>query len=396
MDVLSNPKKYFWITLFQSSSFLTPVLTLFYLHRGLDLQQIFILYTVIVISMFIFEIPTGIIGDKFGRKTSIILGLIGWFLFNVGLIFAKSFLIFFLLFILWGINATFASGSDEALIYDSLKQKKKQKEMQKHMGRVVAARFIPLIIIAPIAAFVAKDLTSFQFMLLILGNIFFVLLSLILSFTLVEPKISTGPHEIRSPVFLFKSAVKHIKNSPKLVRLFVNKTLILIPGSHIFAILWQPYLKDSGIPVAYFGIFVAVASIIIWKLMKNIDKIESKYSGVGVLTSSGVALLLAFTLAAFFQNIAMAIIFYFVIKILVWLREPIFSKFMNEHIESHNRATVLSSLSMIDSMFDVVIFLSAGFIANFSMSYSFLFSAALMLLALLFFRVTNKHIKVKS
>ena len=72
-----------------------------------------------------------------------------------------------------------------------------------------------------------------------------------------------------------------------------------------------------------------------------------------------------------------------------------FSQFMNEHIESHNRATVLSSLSMIDSFFDVIIFISVGYLTNLSLSYSFIFSAIIMAIALIFFRITDEHIKAE-
>ncbi len=134
MNVSSNINKYFWIILFRSASFLAPVLTLFYLSRGLSYFQIFFLYATITVATFIFEVPTGIIGDKYGRKTSIILGIFGWILFGVGFFFANSFGFFIVLFILLGINLTFISGSDEALIYDSLKQDKKET---KDMARIL-------------------------------------------------------------------------------------------------------------------------------------------------------------------------------------------------------------------------------------------------------------------
>ena len=395
-DVLSNPTKYFWITLFQSSSFLAPVLTLFYLQRGLDYQQIFIFYTSIVVSMFLFEVPTGIFGDKYGRKTSIVAGLVGWIIFTFGLLFADTFWEFFFLFILSGITLTFASGSDEAMIYDSLKQVKKEKQMKKYMGKIISARFLPLIIIAPLGSIIAKDLTSFQFTSLILGNLLFTIIAFFISLSLVEPKVESGPHEIRSPFTLFKMSIQHIRNSPKLVSMFMNKTLILIPGSHLFAILWQPYLQTSGVPIFFFGILTAISSLIIFLLNQNINKIDSILNGRRIIFYTGLLPLVAFVLGALFQNILLALLFYFVIKIAIWLRDPIFSQYLNEHIESHNRATVLSSLSMIDSFFDVIIFLSAAFITKISLSYSFLFSAGLMLLALLFFRVTKEQITVKD
>jgi len=363
-NVLSNPTKYFWITLFQKSSFLAPVLTLFYVQRGLDYQQIFILYTVIVISMFLFEVPTGIFGDKYGRKMSIVAGLVGCIIFTIGLLFANTFWEFFFLFILLGITLTFASGSDEAMIYDSLKQGKKEKQMQKYMGRIVSARFLPLVIIAPIGSIIAKDLTSFQFTLLILGNLLFAIIAFFISLSLVEPKVESGPHEIRSPFTLFKMSVQHIRNSPKLVSMFMNKTLILIPGSHLFAILWQPYLQTSEVPIVFFGILTAVSSLIIFLLNQNINKIESKFNGRRIIFYTGLLPLLAFVFGALFQNILVALLFYFVVRITIWLRNPIFSQYMNEHIESHNRATVLSSLSMIDSFFDIIILIGSIYYQN--------------------------------
>ncbi|MBI2125116.1 MFS transporter, partial [Candidatus Woesearchaeota archaeon] len=314
--------------------------------------------------MFLFEVPTGIFGDKYGRKNSIVVGLIGWIIFTIGLLFADTFWEFFFLFMLWGINVTFASGSDEAMIYDSLKQVKKEKQMQKYMGKIISARFLPLIIIAPFGSIIAKDLTSFQFTLLILGNLLFTIIAFFISLSLVEPKAESGPHEIRSPFILFKMSIQHLRNSPKLVSMFINKTLILIPGSHIFGLLWQPYLQTSGVSVALFGTLTAVASLIIYLLSRNIDAIESKVNGRKIIFYTGLLPLIAFVLGALFQNIFAALFFYFVIKVAIWLRNPVFSQYMNEHIESHNRATVLSSLSMIDSLFDVVIFLSAAFITQ--------------------------------
>ncbi len=395
MGVETNTAKFFWITLFQNFSFLAPVLTLFYLQRGLSYSQIFILYIVIVVSMFLSEIPTGVLGDKFGRKTSIVCGCVGWVIFSIGLFFVTSFWGFFVLFVLWGLNATFFSGSDEALIYDSLKQIGKENEMKKHMGRIYSAAFIPSIIIAPMAAIIAKDLTNFQFNLLIFGNLLFYIAVFFISLSLVEPESKTK-REIVSPLEILKSAIKHIKSSPKLLRIFLNKTLIFIPGSIVFGLLWQPYLKDSGVPVAIFGILIAVASLMIFFMSRNLDKIEKHVSGKMLILATGLLPFLAFLVGAFFHNILAAIIFYFVIKLAVSIRDPVFSQYLNEHIESHNRATVLSSLSMIDSFFDAVIFLSVGFITDLGLNYAFLFCAGILLIALIFFRVTNEHIKVKA
>ena len=267
--------------------------------------------------------------------------------------------------------------------------------MKKHWGKITSSMFLPIIILAPIASIIAKDLTGFQFKILILGNILFGLIALIISFTLVEPKRKSGSHKTISPSFLFKSSVHHIKNSPKLIRLFMNKILILIPGMHVFNILWQPYFQNSNIPVSFFGTIMSIGAIILFFSLRNVEKITKMFSNLKLLFYTALLPLLAFVIGALFKNILSGLIFYFIIRILVWIRDPIFSQFINDHIESHNRATILSSLSMIDSFFDIIIFLSIGFITNLSITYSFIFSAIIMAIALIFFRITDEHIKIE-
>jgi MFS family permease len=392
MDIRSNPKKYFWLKVFIHIGLLQPVLTLFFLSRGLNYVQIFSLFATIVIAMLLFEVPTGIVADKFGRKVSIICGIIGLIITSILLIFAHSYLLFLVVYFLSGVTYTFLSGSDEALIYDSLKQTRKQKQMKKVWAKIISAQFLPLIFATPFAAYIAKDLLESQFIILIIGHAVFSLFALIVAFTLVEPKIKSGTHETRSPKKLLLSAVKHIKKSPALVRLFMNKTLIIIPGFHIFFLLWQPYFQQSGIPVAYFGVVMSIGSLVLFILLRNMHIFKPTKN---FLFYTALFPMLAFGIASVFTGIIAALVFYFTIRILVWIREPVFAQFMNDHIESHNRATVLSSLSMIDSFFDVIIFLSAGYITSISLSLSFAFSAGVMLIGLIFFRITDEHIKVK-
>jgi len=392
MDVADNPRKYFWFTLLNSSSFMAPVITLFYFSRGLDYQQIFMLLLAIVVAMFLSEVPTGIIGDKYGRKTSIIIGQVLGIVVTGLTMFAHSFLFFLILSFCVGIVVTFASGSDEALLYDSLKQLKKEKDMNRVMGRISGASFIPVVISAPIGAFIARNLTDTQFNTLILLNVISSAIALFIAFGLVEPRIGQKKSGKKSSWELFKSSYRDIKNSPTLVRLFINKTLVLIVCSHVFSVLWQPYLKDSGVPIAAFGILVAFGAAIIALCSRYIEKIERFFRTEKLFFYSALLPLIFFAAAALLHNIIFAVLFYLVINIMLWIRYPVFSQYMNTHIKSHNRATVLSALSMVDSLFDIVIFLTVGFISNVNLSYSLLFCAAIILLALVFFRIRDDHI----
>ena len=388
---MNNADKYFWITLLQNCSFLSPVMTLFYIHRGLQFSDMFIILLAIVVSMFVFEIPTGILGDKYGRKNSIVIGLFMICVTSAMLVFAHSLWFFLLIMILFGCALTFSSGSDEALIYDSLKEEGKEKEMNKYMSKINSARFIPMVVSAPIGAFIAQNLTESQFMILLVLGIITSVIAFIVGLTLKE---TTNHKAVKkdSPIKLFKSSFVHIKNSPIILRLFMNKTLVLIVCSHVFGVLWQPYLQQSGVPIVLFGILVAVSALIISYLNHKTTAIRSILSTKKILFLTALLSFIAFLIGAYVQNIYYAIAFYLIIRVLLWVRDPLFSQYLNEHIESHNRATVLSSLSMVDSFFDIIIFLGAGYIANTGLNYSFLFCAGIILIAILFFRIEDRHV----
>ena len=122
ISIHNNPKIYFWAKLLGSISLLTPVMSLFYLHRGLVYSDFFILLLIIFITMFLFEVPTGAFADKYGPKASMIFGQSLAIISAILLIFANTKFEFYLISFLTGIVITFFSGCDEAFIYDSLKE----------------------------------------------------------------------------------------------------------------------------------------------------------------------------------------------------------------------------------------------------------------------------------
>jgi len=77
------------------------------------------------------------------------------------------------------------------------------------------------------------------------------------------------------------------------------------------------------------------------------------------------------------------------------LRQPLFSQYQNDHIESHNRATVLSIISMITSFYLVIMRLVLGKIANFDLLLSFIIMGGIIISGAIFFRIDERHIKVK-
>ena len=97
------------------------------LHHGLSLHhgraqpfELLLVGTVLEGSIFLFEIPTGVVADVRSRRMSIIIGLI---LIGTGFAFEGAIPLFATVLIaqvIWGVGYTFISGAREAWIADEL------------------------------------------------------------------------------------------------------------------------------------------------------------------------------------------------------------------------------------------------------------------------------------
>lgn len=89
--------------------------------RGFSLVEIGMAESCFHIASFLFEVPSGVIADVFGRKCSMILSQCMFILSAVGMIFSKTMFGISASLILDALGYNFASGTREALAFDSLK-----------------------------------------------------------------------------------------------------------------------------------------------------------------------------------------------------------------------------------------------------------------------------------
>jgi len=108
-----------------ASSFIWGINTLFLLDAGLTIAQAFIANAFFTAGEVIFEIPTGVVADTRGRRTSFLLGTATLFvttLFYLMLWKMKGpFLAWAVVSMLLGLGFTFFSGATEAWLVDGLK-----------------------------------------------------------------------------------------------------------------------------------------------------------------------------------------------------------------------------------------------------------------------------------
>lgn len=108
---------------------------LFFLAQGLNFTQIAILETIYNLTTVFGEIPTGYIGDRVGRRMSLLIGTILISVTLLGIGFAESFLTLAVLYVFWSGGYNFRSGSEDAWLYDTLTDDLSESEFAHVRGR---------------------------------------------------------------------------------------------------------------------------------------------------------------------------------------------------------------------------------------------------------------------
>ncbi|MBS4175622.1 MFS transporter [Bacillus sp. FJAT-49736] len=345
----------FWVQFFSTMSFLQPVITLFYMERGLSEKDILVVLMFWSVAVMLGEVPSGIFADRFGAKKSFLAGALINIISYSLLFFAHSPGLFFLYSALNGLSVTFFSGADEALIYESLKESDEQHLMDRAMGKIQSAGFISAMIAVLFGAYIAKDLKEGQFQLLIALGLVFYSVQLILLFWIKNPSSFTPYRE--NPFKQVTEGLKVIKEAPQLLYMFLNVTLVFIPASAVYENFNQPLFTHAGLPVYLIGIVYAVAAIIGYFASHSVGWLCDRFSRVLLMNITGILAVVGLLLSAMYgETLWLVLGAFFVLKFVRAIRYPIYSQLSNDIIPSEVRATTISLLSILDSICDLVVF----------------------------------------
>ncbi len=373
MTMKSNIYKMYFINLAKNMMFFSSVTVPFFLDWAkIDFTRIFLLEASFSFWMFALEIPTGIIADKYGRKYSLALG--GLFSAASFALFGlvNSYQVFFLAEFICALGFTLLSGADRALLYDTFIAVGEEEKSMKYFSRYETAGMIGIIIgliggstmaDAPAMAYPAGLPLTF----LLSGAV--LLIVFVISFTLKEPdRKKSGEAFLRQGI----SGFMYIFQNSRLRAFSFNYTFI---SAATFFMFWfyQPLLKSAGIGLLYYGIVGAAFNLFAIALMNGIGGAE-KLLGINRLLFLTAFIPGVLYCGLFFSaHAAYALCAILLVTGLRQMRVPLLSDYMNRHIGSENRATVLSGVSMIERIVIMVMYPVAGLLADHSLAVAFLF-----------------------
>ncbi len=125
---------------------------------GLTPRDISLLVMVYAFVQVIFNIPSGALADKWSRKNTLTLALCMFMIANVILGLSTSLGMYLLGTFIWGAYLVCFTGTEEALIYDSLLQLDREKDYKRIYGRGQALFMFGIFISSASSGFIAAHL----------------------------------------------------------------------------------------------------------------------------------------------------------------------------------------------------------------------------------------------
>lgn len=331
---------------------------------GLNPLQLVLVGTVLEATVFVFEIPTGVVADLYSRRLSIIIGYI---LMGVGFMVEGSiptFGVVLLSQIIWGLGATFTSGAEEAWIADE--HARHQVDDKDSLARLFlrGGQAGSLGALLGIGGSVALASVLGITVPIVLGGGLLICLGIFLFLFMPEQGFQSAPAAEREGwTDLFQTVRQGLAliRASRILMALLLVELIWGMYSEGFDRLWTPHLLDNFTfptfagwePVVWFGIIDAVglvlgiaAAQLAHRWMKN-DGDEALQRGVqwgyGVVAVSVLGL-------AWSQSFWWAIVFLWCARLARTIAGPLFAAWVNRHLESSVRATVLSTLGQSNAL----------------------------------------------
>ena len=333
-----------------------------YFESVVTASQAILLAAIVDLSTVILEVPSGYFSDYLGRRLTLTIGLIASMAGCLLLFGSTSFAVFAVAQVLLGAGNAFVSGTDNALLYDSLADQNRQDEVAAQEVRAWRFSYSALAISAVAGGYLSMETFRPAYLITAIA----LLAGLVIVFLFRDPP---HPHA-------YTATAGPWRQMGLVLSRFQDRALLWIFAfavgayvlSHVPYVFAQPYLKEtlakagyaadtpvvSGILIAAMMSVSVIAGTFVLALRKRIGTIGNLL--LAMLMQTGLILALAFLVHP-------AAIFLLVLRMVPdALSRPLILEIIHPRIESGYRATYLSFQNLFGRLtLSGTLFLAAWF-----------------------------------
>jgi len=377
ISLRSNIRKFYLMGFLEALWFPLPIFILYLMDSGLDLGKVGILLSMLVLVQVIFEIPSSVWADKYSRKNILIIGTASSTFSSLMLFLGGSFEYFLIAMVFMGFSGALRSGTDSAIVYDTLLNLGEEKKYDKTQSKIMVCFFWSRIVASIAGALTYSMDHKLPFLLAIFSSISLI----IVIATLKEPGFckSSGSHFAQ-----VKEGLKFLMNEKKAWLIVVTFSLMLATSDVLFY-YYQPVLDSAGLTVIYLSFVYVLINLASSVGSMTYSHLEKKFNQEKMLIFY-FSVVIYCTLAFMTKNLPLILFFIIFLSYNFGTQYIYITGLINRIVPSSHRATTISIHSQLYLLFFSAIILIVGKISSeFSIFYGMAANLLMVLAALIIF-----------
>lgn len=327
--------------------FIAPIYPLFLLSRGCDLFQMNVVLAVYLLTVFVFEVPTGAIADVFGRKVSFLLACLVRLVAYTLYAFAEDFADCLVAEVIDAVGTTLASGALEAWVVDGVRAEGDRRPTDALFAR---AQMIARGVMVGGAVVCGYVTAAFGWTVPWLAcAALFGATAATGAILMREQRPTPQARAERSPSIAstVAAAVTTVRGAPVLLILYLL-TLSTALAAFPFLMLWPRRVEQliGGESLTLIGWLTACLHLAALAGSAVLPRLLDRHAREVVLFFSGVWRAALIGIAALASGISPVAAGLLLQEISAGLTDPVLTAWTNEHIAPAERATTLSVRSV--------------------------------------------------
>lgn len=375
MRVERNLKLVWLFTAFTNMFFVVPVLVPYYIEQiGLGYREFLFGEAAFAAAIVLFDVPTGWISDVWRRKHTLVLGTIVWML-GLGCLWIAHGLGFVILAQgLMGIGYSLLSGTNTALIYDTLLSAGRESEYRKLEGKRLA---ISLYAIAG-ASVVGGFFYYVNPHLPIILSILMECAALITASLIDEPERHKRSAE-KHPIIDIMETMKYALHGHAEIGFLIMFTATMFCSTKLIMWSQQPYYIALHLQKTIFGILMAVGYSLGGLSSHLAHKLDGKVNTFRALIYAWLAAFIVCIGAAGIMGLPGIGLLMIGGSCIYGSTSPRVNEAINRLVGSERRATILSTQSFMTNLLAIPISALTGWASGYGGVQTSLFMIALWL-----------------
>lgn len=349
-----------YVYLFFSQLFFDRALWVIYLgDKGMTLGEVGILEALLHLAIVLFEVPTGMIADLYGRKVSLVIGNVFSLLYGLFMLMSGSFSLFTLAFLSMGLMVTLHSGAEQAFAYDTLKNENREKDYTRVIGSMTAISLLSLSLAKFLGGFMAEVSWEWVYGCTIITHILAVIPLLFMKEPEREKTEEISGRWYNQWGHQFRLGVNVWRNNRTIhapVVLFILASAVMV----IMVFYGQEYFVELGYSSIVVGAVFTIEGLLGVVMAKIAYKVEERFKFFHILYY-GLGLFLVFFVLFIFSTDWAILLSFLILAQLLSLFEPIFSSFVQSFLKSNIRSTFLSLIGLMESFVIMISFPLFGY-----------------------------------